>query len=122
MTVGELFAFHHGFSVSSGGFSSVASSFGTSFNSFCAFFSSAFSGFCAFFSSSGRVFGNRLSVGSHGVAGFAHGISGFTASSEAQSRGGDCSSKNDLTHNLKSLFSELLACGPFIRAHTKVGF
>lgn len=106
MTESELLAFHHGFSFSSSSFSGVASSFCTSFNSFCAFNSSAFNGFCAFFSGRGRVFGDRLSVGSHCVTGFSDGISGFTASSEAQSRGGDCSSKNDLTHNMKSLFSE----------------
>ncbi len=85
------------------GFSSVASSFsgcvGCAFSSFASVGSSAFD-------SVANGFSVGFSVCSHCVDSFASGVSGFAASSEAQSRRSDSGSKNDLTHNFNSLFSE----------------
>lgn len=102
----RLLAVDHGFCFSSGVFSSFDGCVGSFACSFAGRVSSFTSSVDSFFASSGRVFGDRLCVGSHGVAGFAHRVSGFTASGEAQSRGSNSSCKNDLTHNFNSLFNE----------------
>ncbi len=96
----RLLAFHHGFGVSSSFFSS---SFGVGSSFFSGSFglgSSCFGVCFHFFASGGCVVGDGFSVCSHcfiNVRGF---VGGFGTSSKAQGRGGDCSSKNDLTHNV----------------------
>ena len=94
----ELLAGHRFFSVCSSAFSSFDGCVGSFYGCVCSFSSCV----CSF---SGCFFSDRAGVCSHCVNFFTSGFSGFAASSEAQSRGSDCGSKNDLTHNFKSLFS-----------------
>lgn len=117
----RLLAVDSSFCFSSSAFSSFDGCVGSSFGGFASSFNSFASSFGCFVSSSGCVFSNRFSVSSHRVAGFGGGVSGFTASSEAQSRGGDGGSKNELTHKIKSLFSEWIG-NVRLGARPKAGF
>lgn len=96
------------FGRSFGGRGSSVSSFGRGFGSA---FSSSFSAFSGRFSSIFGAFSGGVSIGfgvsSHGIDSFFGFGGGFAAaSSEAESRGGDGGSENDLTHGVHSLFSE----------------
>jgi hypothetical protein len=90
------------------GRSSSVSSFGRGVSSA---FSGSFNAFSGRIDSSVSAFSGGVSIG-FGVSG--HGIDSFfgfgggfaAASSEAESRGGDGGSENDLTHGVHSFFSE----------------
>jgi hypothetical protein len=91
-----------------GGRGSSVSSFGRGFSSA---FSGSFNAFGGRIDSSFGAFSGGVSIG-FGVSG--HRIDSFfgfgggfaAASSEAESRGGDGGSENDLTHGVHSFFSE----------------
>jgi hypothetical protein len=88
-----------GSSVSSFG-RGVSSAFGSSFGAFSGCFDSGFGAF------SGCV-SIGFGVSGHGIDSFFGFGGGFAAaSSEAESRGGDGGSENDLTHGVHSFFSE----------------
>ena len=111
----ELLAFDSSFSVGSSFFSSFFNSVGSAFSSFSGRVSS-------FFASGGCVFRDCFGVCSHCFVGAFDRFSGFAASSEAQSRGSDGSSQNELTHNYNSLFSEWNRCSPDNRPAPKPEF
>ncbi len=111
--LGELLAVNSVYSSVGSFFSSV----GDSFSSVASSVSGSFSGVASSVSgcvgsvasSFSAFFDNRSCVSSHGVNGFAGLVSGFAASSEAQSRSCNSSGKNDLTHNINSLLSECMS-------------